>query len=115
MKNPLEIINSLPKPVVELLSFSGFVLGGSIFKMFRQKEHGVKITLTRFLVEAFMSFFIAMIVYATVDQFLHFNKLFTYALCSTAGSMSSTFYSKMEDLINSLFDGVKEKFNQYLK
>lgn len=112
MKSTVEIISHIPKPVLEFLSFAGLVFSGAIFKMRRLHEKGIKITFRRFLIEAFMSFFIAMIAYAFIDQFLHFNKLFTYAFCSLAGSMSELFYTKMEELFTTSFDTIKKKLTK---
>lgn len=109
MKNPIEVINSIPKPAFEFLSFTTFVSFGSIFKMRKLHEKGIKITFKRFIVEAFMSFFIAFIAYAVIDQWLHFNKIFTYAICSLAGSMSELIYTKLEDLVTVSFDSLKKR------
>lgn len=105
MKTPIEIIKSLPKEAVEGGSFVLAVLAGSLYKIIRQKqEKGVKITLSKILAETFMSFFTAVVVFAIFDQFLHFNKLFTYMMCSLAGSMSSVFHTNVERAITFLFD-----------
>lgn len=112
MKNPTEIIHQIPKPIMEFLSFACFVFFGSIFKMQKLHEKGIKITFKRFWVEAFMSFFIAFIAWAFIDQFLHFNKFFTYAFCSLAGSMSDLIYSKMEELFIASIDGLKKRLKK---
>mgnify|MGYP001407832514 CR=1 len=115
MKTLIEFFKSIPDQLLEILFFAFFVLMGSVYKMLKQKEHGAKITAARFLVEAFMSFFIAFIVYAFIDQFFHFNRMLTFAICSFSGSVSSTFHAKLEEFLIALFDGAKVKVNQYLK
>ncbi|RDI07039.1 hypothetical protein [Flavobacterium sp. AG291] len=112
MKNPAEIITQIFKPLAEFFSFAMFVIAGSVYKMRKLHEKGTKITFKRFLIEAFMSLFIAGIAYAFIDQFLHFNKLFSYAFCSLAGSMSDLIYSKLEELAITAFDTVRKQIKK---
>jgi hypothetical protein len=115
MKNPFDILRTIPQELKEIIGFMIFVLAGSIFKMIKQKEKGVKVTVIRCVVEVFMSFFIAVVVYAMLNQFFKLELLFTLAACSLAGSVSSTlFHSKIEELLSTLFDLLKDKSNQYL-
>lgn len=108
MRNPVEIIDHIPKPVLEFLSFIGFVFAGAVFKMSKLHEKGINITFKRFLKEAFTSVFIAAVAYAVVDQFLHFNKFFTYAFCGLAGSMSDMIYSKLVGIVSDSLDYFKK-------
>ena len=115
MKNIIEFIKTLPNEIYDVFLFVFAVLLGTGYKVAKQNEKGMKITFRKMLTEGSMSFFIALIVFAVFDQFLNFNKLFTYMMCSLAGSMSSLFHSKLEDLLNYLFEAAKKKINQLLK
>ena len=115
MKNPIEILKTVPKEIIEAGLFVLSTLFGSMIKMFKLNEKGIKITFRKAIVEAFSSLFIAMIVYAVFNQFLSFNLFFTCAMCSLAGSMSSTIHSHLEDFLGYLFDLGKKKINKYTK
>lgn len=90
------------------------VLSGAFMKVYLAIQKGKKPTWTWFLAEILMSFFVALSVYAVFDQFLHFNKLFTYMACAWGGSMSTLLHNKMEELISSIFESLKQFFNQKL-
>jgi len=111
MKNPAKILELIPKPVLEFGLFALSVLTGSFIKLYRQNEVGVKMTMRKVIAETIVSFFIAGVVYAVFDQFLNFNKLFTYAMCSLAGSMSTKITKGIEALLDTGFDKAKSKIN----
>jgi hypothetical protein len=111
MKNPLDYIRPVPQELVEAVSFLSAVLAGSVYKMIHQNKKGIKITVKTMLVEAFSSFFIAIVVYAVLNQFLQFNTFFTYMMCSLAGSMDTLIHSKIEALIDVAFNAAKKKIN----
>lgn len=108
----LNWVFELPKQSLEILKdiafFMGFVSIGSIAKMIREKQRtGRKITWKYVASEVIMSFFIGGIVYAIFDQFLDLKPLFTYAMCAAAGSMSSIFHDKLEDILSFSFEFFK--------
>lgn len=107
-------VQAFPKWAGELAMFLGFSLLGAIYKMLRQNQKGVKITFKKMAAEAFMSVFIAGIVYSVFDQFLHFNKLFTFCMCSLCGSMSTVITDKVEGSIDWGFEAAKKATNKYL-
>ena len=116
MKNPIEFIKSIPREIVEIGSFAITVLLGAVYKILRQKqEKGVKITFSKICTEVLMSFFIAMLVYSVFDQWWHFNKFFTYMMSSLAGSMSSMFHNKIEELFIYGFDACKKLIDHFFK
>ena len=109
MRNPFEILKYIPKEIVEAASFFSAVLLGSIYKLINQNKKGIRVTLRTMLVETFSSFFIALVVYAVLNQFLHFSLFFTYMMCSLAGSMDTLIHSKIEILIDYAFNRYKKK------
>lgn len=111
MKIPYDIINELPKPLIEIACFAMAVVAGTIYKLIKQNEKGIKITIKKIFTEGFVSLFIAVIVWSVFDQWLHFKPFFTYSMCSLAGSMSSVFHAKIEDFIGFLFDAAKQFIN----
>lgn len=116
MKNPDEIIKTMPKEALEWLTFLGAVILGALHKVLRlNQEKGVRITMRKMLVETFMSFFIALVVYAVFDQFLHFNRFFTLMMCSLASSNSAFLYNKTEDLFSHIFDACKVAIDKHIK
>ena len=109
MKIIYSFLRSIPKEVIEVLSFLSAVMIGSGYKMIKKNESGIKITLKRMVVEAFASFFIALVVFAVFTQFLHFNTFFTYMMCSLAGSMDSLIHKKLEAAVDVAFNIYKKK------
>lgn len=87
--------------------FFFIVLAGVFTKITPAIQKGKKPTFKWFLSEAIVSFFVAFSVYAVFDQFLHFDKMFTYMVCAWCGSKSTLFQSKVEELIAVIFDGLK--------
>lgn len=83
------------------------VLAGVFTKIYIEIQKGKKPTLSWFLAEAIVSFFVAFSVYAVCDQYLSINKIFTYVLCAWGGSLSTLIHSEVEQLISSLFKGLK--------
>lgn len=83
------------------------VLAGVFTKTYNAVKKGKKPSLSWFLAEAIISFFVAVSVYAVFDQFLHFNKMFTYMVCAWGGSMSTLLHKEVEELISSFFDSLK--------
>lgn len=90
------------------------VMAGVFTKIYLAIQKGKKPTWKWFVAEALVSFFVAFSVYAIFDQFLHFNKMFTYMVCAWGGSMSTLLHGKVEELISSIFDSLKEFFNKKL-
>lgn len=109
MKDVINDLLEIPRVLWDAAFFTFAVFFGSIYKMIKQKEQGMQITFRKFLAELFVSFFIAGISFAIFDQFLHFNKLFTFAMCSFAGSQSSKLHKQTESLIDWAFDVAKKK------
>lgn len=70
-------------------------------------QKGKNPTIKWFVAEALVSFFVAFSVYAVFDQFLHFNKMFTYMVCAWGGSKSTLLQAKVEEIISILFDSLK--------
>ncbi len=89
------------------LLFFLVVLVGVFTKIHLAMKKGKKPTFKWFVAEALVSFFVAISVYAVFDQFLHFNKMFTYMVCAWGGSMSTLLHAKVEELISVLFDSLK--------
>ena len=83
------------------------VFAGVVTKVCLAIKKGKKPTWKWFLAEAVISFFVAFSVYAIFDQFLHFNKMFTYMVCAWGGSMSTLLHKEVEELISSFFDSLK--------
>ena len=115
-----QIINHLKDLLSDLKYYSDYflflivVLAGVFTKVYLAIQKGKKPSLKWFLAEALISFFVAFSVYAVFDQFLHCNKLFTYMVCAWGGSMSTLLHSKMEELISSIFDSLKQFFKEKL-
>ncbi|PZO33185.1 MAG: hypothetical protein DCE86_05340 [Flavobacteriaceae bacterium] len=93
--------------IKEGLLFAAFVMFGVIVKIIRAIQKGSKLSFAWFFSEALISFFIAIFVYAVVDQFFQLKPFFTYALCALLGSMSTIVNKKLEELLESLFDSTK--------
>ena len=91
----------------EGMLFSGFVMFGVIVKTIRAIQKGSKLSFAWFFSEALISFFIALFVYAVVDQFFQLKPFFTCALCALLGSFSTILNKKLEELIESIFDNIK--------
>jgi hypothetical protein len=82
------------------------VLAGIFTKIWLAIQKGKKPNLSWFLAEAIVSLFVAFSVYAVCDQFLHFDKMFTYGLCAWGGAKSTLIISKVEKLISLFFDNL---------
>lgn len=91
----------------DLLTFSVVVTVGAFMKIYREIQKGKKLQLKYFFAEAIISFFVAFSVWAVFDQFLEMNKMFTYVICAWAGSLSTIFHTKTEELIEWVFDSLK--------
>lgn len=99
----------------DYILFCFVVLAGIFTKIYIAIQKGKKPTLKWFLAEGLVSCFVAFSVYAVFDQFLHFNRMFTYMVCAWGGSMSTLLHTKVEDLISTIFESlkilIKEKLN----
>ena len=84
-------------------------------KVYIAINRGKKPTLSWFLAEAIVSFFVAFSVYVVCDQFLNVNKMFTYVICAWGGSLSTLIHSEVEELISSFFDVLKVLLKSKLK
>ena len=91
----------------DLLTFSIVVTVGVFMKIYREIQKGKKLRIKWFIAEAIISFFVAFSVWAIFDQFLEMNKMFTYVICAWAGSLSTIFHTKTEELIEWVFDSLK--------
>lgn len=100
------IINSL-KDFQDYFLFLIVVLAGVFTKIYNSISKGKKPTLSWFLAEAIVSFFVAFSVYAVCDQYLNLNKILIYVICAWGGSLSTLIHSEVEDLISSFFDVLK--------
>ena len=97
----------------EGMLFSGFVMFGVIVKTIRAIQKGSKLSFAWFFSEALISFFIALIVYAVMDQFFMLKPFFTCALCALLGSFSTILNKKLEELIEALFDSAKHAMKDF--
>lgn len=93
--------------IEDSLTFFVVVIMGVFTKIYREIQKGKKPNWKWFIAEAILSFFVAFTVYAVFDQFLEMNKFFTYVICAWAGSLSTIFHKKAEELLGSLFDNLK--------
>lgn len=93
--------------------FSVFVMLGVVVKTIRAIQKGSKLSLAWFFSEALVSFFIAFVVYAIMDQFFQMKPLFTCALCALLGSFSTILNKKLEELIEAFFDGAKHALKDF--
>lgn len=98
----------------EVISFTAVVFMGIFMKFYHAYQKGKKLTCFWFISEAIMSVFVALTVYAIFDQWLHLNQLLTYIICAWAGSFSTVFHKKAEELLSAAFDGLKEKIKRKL-
>lgn len=112
MKNT--IINEL-KYYQDYFLFLIVVLAGVFTKIYLAIQKGKKPRFSWFLAEAIISFFVAFSVYAVCDQYLNINKMFTYVICAWGGSLSTLIHSEVEELISSLFDGLKAMLKLKIK
>lgn len=96
----------------EGMLFSGFVMFGVIVKTIRAIQKGSKLSFAWFFSEALISFFIALIVYAVMDQFFMLKPFFTCALCALLGSFSTILNKKLEELIEAFFDQAKSSIKE---
>ncbi|MGC4041989.1 MAG: hypothetical protein QM710_14690 [Flavobacterium sp.] len=103
-----EWLTNHSKQLLDSLLFLILVSMGAIVKIIKQLKKGTKASWKWFLAEAIVSFLVAMLVYGFFDQFLHFNKLFTYVVCAWCGSFSTIFHKRMEDLLGTFFDKLKQ-------
>lgn len=97
----------------EGMLFSGFVMFGVIVKLIRAIQKGSKLSFAWFFSEALISFFIALIVYAVMDQFFMLKPFFTCALCALLGSFSTILNKKLEELIEAFFDSAKNALKEF--
>jgi hypothetical protein len=104
-----DILNNL-KPLQDYFLFFSVVLVGVFTKVWNSIQKGKRPTVKWFFAELIVSFFVAFSVYAVFDQYFHMNKMFTYMVCAWGGSMSTLIHAKVEDLIESLFDDIKQFF-----
>jgi energy-converting hydrogenase Eha subunit A len=95
--------------------FSAFVMFGVIVKTIRAIQKGSRLSLAWFFSEALVSFFIALIVYAVVDQFFMLKPFFTCAVCALLGSFSTLLNKKLEELIETIFDQIKSSLKEFFK
>jgi hypothetical protein len=100
------------KQIVDFILFLFIVIMGAVVKIIKQVRQGVKVSWKWFLAEAIVSIFVALLVYGFFDQFLHFNKLFTYVVCAWCGSFSTIFHKKTEELLGVFFDKLKQLINE---
>ncbi|MFE3847144.1 hypothetical protein ACFX5D_04075 [Flavobacterium sp. LB3P45] len=84
------------------------VFAGVFTKTYNAVKKGKKPSLSWFLAEAIVSFFVAVSVYAVCDQYLNLNKMFTYVICAWGGSLSTLIHSEVEELISSFFESLKK-------
>lgn len=91
----------------EAFAFIPVVVMGVFMKSHHAKQKGQKLSAYWFISEGIMSFCVALTAYAVFDQWLEFNKLLTYILCAWAGSFSTIFHKKLEEVLESAFDGAK--------
>ena len=96
------------KQILDFALFLFIVIMGAGVKILRQVQQGIKVSWKWFLAEAIISLFVALLVYVFFDQFLHFNKLFTYVVCAWCGSFSTIFHKKTEELLGVFFDKLKQ-------
>ncbi|WP_133063005.1 hypothetical protein [Flavobacterium aquatile] len=108
----MEWITIHSKQILDFFLFLIIVIMGAIVKIIKQVKQGVKASWKWFLAEAIVSVFVALLVYGFFDQFLHFNKLFTYMVCAWCGSFSTIFHKRMEDLLGAFFDKLKQLINE---
>ncbi|MEO8239236.1 MAG: hypothetical protein ABI576_14115 [Flavobacterium sp.] len=99
----------------DYIIFLFLVLAGIFTKIYIAMGKGKKPTLSWFLAEAIVSFFVAVSVYVVCDQFLSVNKMFTYVICAWGGSLSTLIHSEVEELISNLFDILKVLLKSKLK
>jgi hypothetical protein len=104
MKNT--IIDNI-KYYQDYILFLLVLLAGIFTKTYNAVKKGKKPTLSWFLAEAIVSLFVAFSVYAVCDQYFNLNKMFTYGLCAWGGAKSTLIHSKVEELISSFFDNLK--------
>ena len=100
------------KQIADFILFLIIVIMGTFVKIIKQIRQGTKVSWKWFLAEVIVSFFVALLVYGFFDQFLHFNKLFTYVVCAWCGSFSTIFHKKMEELLGVVFDKLKQLINE---
>ena len=96
------------KQILDIILFLSIVVMGAIVKTIKQIRAGVEVSWKWFLAEAIVSTFVALLVYGFFDQFLNFNKLFTYVVCAWCGSFSTIFHKKLEELLGVFFDKIKQ-------
>lgn len=109
------IPSSMFDSLLDLTCFFLFVSLGATAKMVKEKQKGKKITFAYFLAELAITFFVAFIVWAIFDQFLSFNKFFTFAMCALGGSYSSLFHAKIEVILELFFDEANNYFKRLFK
>lgn len=108
------IINEL-KYYQDYFLFLIVVLAGVFMKIYFAIQKGKKPKFSWFLAEAFISFFVAFSTYTVCDQYLNINKMFTYVICAWGGSQSTLIHSQVEELISSLFEGLKTMLKLKIK
>lgn len=104
----LEWLTAHSKQILDFLLFLIIVIMGAGVKIIKQIRQGIKVSWKWFLAEAIISIFVAVLVYGFFDQFLHFNKLFTYVVCAWCGSFSTIFHKKTEELLGVFFEKLKQ-------
>lgn len=90
------------------------VFAGVFTKVCLAVNKGKKPTWKWFMAELIISFFVAVSVYAVLDQFLHFNKMFTYMVCAWGGSMSTLIHKEVEAFISIFFEILKKSIKTKL-
>ncbi|MFN3941486.1 MAG: hypothetical protein ACK4K1_02475 [Flavobacterium sp.] len=99
----------------DIFLFAVVVMVGVLIKIYKAINKGAKASFKWFLAEALISFFVALLVWATFDQFFKLNAFFTYMISAWAGSLSTTFHQKLEDLLGSIFESLKGWFTKKLE
>lgn len=91
----------------ELIAFLIVVIIGVGIKVWKAMRDNVKLTFKWFIAEGFMSALVAFTSYYIFDKMLHLDKFLVYIICAWLGSMSTIFHQKLEELLGTIFEGLK--------
>lgn len=101
------------KQIIDFFLFIIMVVMGAIVKIINEVRKGAQTSWKWFLAEAIVSMFVAILVYGLFDQFLNFNKIFTYIVCAWCGSFSTIFHKKLEEIIGLTFEKIKKGISYF--
>lgn len=93
--------------IQEIFSLLMVITIGTMIKVWKAIKDNSPITFKWFVAELFMSGVVAITGYFVFDKFFNLDKILVYIICAWLGSMSTIFHTKVESLVDFLFEKLK--------